>query len=495
MAPLGRDKADLALVLPCYNESRRLPRALDRLEAMAAESGVSVQLVIVDDGSTDDTAEIALSRPSTETISFELVRITHRGKGAAVRAGMSVVQAPVVGYCDADLSAGPETILDLYAKIKGGADMAIASREAEGSVLVVRQRWYRERAGRAFNLILRTLCRIPFKDTQCGLKLMRDDVAGAVFRNQRLDGFAFDAEVVILAVRLGFSVEEAPLHWAHDDDSKLSFLRDSFRMARDMFRIVRRLRKGTVHRPGVPTEEAIDRMAASERGHWWYAAKRSIVIESLASASAGPCLDVGCGGGATLAEIAHERPVFGVDLSLRALGHARESHIEALAQSEAGSLPFRSGTFPVVLALDVVEHHARPEILLAEIRRVLDPSGTLVVTVPAYQWMWSYSDHVLGHYRRYTRKALAKELTDAGFRVVRLTHFHSWLVGPAWLFRRLRSLIGKTSSADDFEVPGPLNGLLRGITRLEMGMLRRRDIPFGLSILAVVHPDARAAGA
>ncbi len=482
-------EADLALVIPCYDEERRLPKALERLERYARESGIALQLIVADDGSNDATRSIAEAFGRRPGIVVDYVRIAHRGKGAAVRAGMRIARAPVVGYCDVDLSAGPDAIDDLYHHIKGGADMAIASRGLPDSVLDVRQPWYREQAGRAFNLVLRKTCRIPYRDTQCGLKLMREEVAKGIFHHQRLDGFAFDAEVVVLAVRLGYSVEEIPIRWTHDDGSKLSLARDSLRMARDIFRIVRRVRGGSIQAPGVPTAQAIDTMASSERTHWWHAAKRRVVLGALDGAGAGPCLDVGCGGGATLAEISRSRAVYGIDLSLRALTHARSRGLMGLVQGDAGALPFATGRFGAVLALDVVEHYTQPEVLLTEIRRVLRPGGTLVVTVPAYQWMWSYADHVLGHYRRYTRSMLTRELRSAGFHVVRATHFHSWLVGPAWLFRTIRSIVGSTSSADDFGVPRPLNGLLGLLTRLELRIMRRRDIPFGLSILAVAKPE------
>ncbi|MGH2727773.1 MAG: glycosyltransferase, partial [Actinomycetota bacterium] len=190
-------EADLALVIPCYDEQVRLPRALERLARFAREAGIELQLIVADDGSDDGTEAIARGFARRPGVSVDYVRINHRGKGAAVRAGMPLAHAPVVGYCDVDLSAGPDAIYDLYHHVKGGADMAIASRGLPDSVLDVRQPWYREYAGRTFNRVLRSLCRIPFRDTQCGLKLMRQEVAHGVFKHQRLDGFAFDAEVVV----------------------------------------------------------------------------------------------------------------------------------------------------------------------------------------------------------------------------------------------------------------------------------------------------------
>lgn len=480
---------DIALVIPTYNEQQRLPRALDVLSEYFRQQRLKGQIVVADDGSRDRTRRIARewihSHPD-DSVSVELVEIDHRGKGAAVRAGMRRARAAIVGYLDTDLSAGPDAIAKVYRVVKDGTDMAMGSRGLPGSVLPVRQPWYRERAGRTFNLILRTLSRLPFRDTQCGLKMFRYEAAREIFRHQRLDGFAFDAEVAVLALRLGYTVEEIPIVWSHAEGSRVSLVHDSFRMARDILRIVRRLGRMPVHPPGVPTERAMDRMVTSEDVHWWHVSKRSLVTEVLAGEGAqGPCLDVGIGGGATAVRIAKRVTTFGVDLSSQALAHARSRGLNGLVRAEGAALPFAEGSFGSAIALDVIEHHPRPEEMLTEVRRILRPGGVLVVTVPAFEWMWSYADHVLGHYRRYTRPQLAADLRSAGFMLERVTYFHSWLLPVAWLFRKMKALVGKTQTADDFTLPGPLNELLLNLSRTELRYLRRKDLPFGLSVLGV----------
>lgn len=498
--------ADLALILPAFNEEVRLPAALQRLADFGRDQDLSIELVVVNDGSTDATAEIVRRWQSIPTpgVTISLVEIAHRGKGAAVRAGMHRVSSPIMGYCDVDLSAGPDALAMALQTMAAGGDMVIASRVAPGSVLAVRQPWYRERAGRAFNLVLRKLSRIPFKDTQCGLKLFRGEVAREIFRRQRLDGFAFDAELVVLAMRLGYRVQEIPVHWAHHDGSKLHLFKDSVSMSRDIARIVRRLGRGKVHTLGIPSPEAMEMMTASEDRHWWYQAKRRLISASLGdpimNAQHGGqgetrCLDIGCGGGAMLAELAGNLPAFGVDLSSDALSHARKRGLSLLVSAEAGALPFVAGSFSVALALDVLEHHGSPEELLKEINRVLVPGGILMITVPAFQWMWSYADHVLGHYRRYTRGRLAEELRSCGLEPQRITYFHSWLLPAAWLFRKLRALTGRTDSADDFALPELLNRVLLKLSILEMWLLKTIDLPFGLSVLAIARAGASPASA
>jgi dolichyl-phosphate beta-glucosyltransferase len=238
--------SDLSLVVPVFNEEVRLLSTLQRLAAFANEHSLALEIVVADDGSSDRTAEICrqwIASQRAPGVTARLASIAHRGKGAAVRAGMGFVTAPIVGYCDADLSAGPDAILQVLASIRAGADVAMASRGLRESVLDIRQPWYREFAGRTFNRLLRWSARIPFKDTQCGLKLFRADAARQLFRNQQLDGFAFDIELVLVAMQLNLRIDEVPIHWAHASGSKVSLVRDSFRMARDARRVWRRLRR------------------------------------------------------------------------------------------------------------------------------------------------------------------------------------------------------------------------------------------------------------
>jgi dolichyl-phosphate beta-glucosyltransferase len=479
---------DLSLVVPVFNEEARLPLTLDRLTAFARDHRLALEIVVADDGSRDRTAAVCrewIAAHHLDGVSLRLVPITHRGKGAAVRAGMGYVTGPIVGYCDADLSAGPDAIVQVLAAIRGGADVAMASRGLPESVLDIRQPWYREFAGRTFNSFLRWRAGIPFKDTQCGLKLFRAEAARQLFRHQRLDGFAFDLELVLVAMKLNLRIEEVPIHWAHAEGSKVSLGRDSLRMARDAGRVWRRL-KGEAFTAGVPSDDAMHMMTGSEDRHWWHVAKRRLVAAQLQmTLPPRRCLDIGCGGGAMLAEAAALGAVVGTDLSVQALEHARTRGLEALVLCEAAHVALAPASFSTVLVLDVIEHHAQPEALLREIDRVLVPGGRVIVTVPAFQWMWSYADDVLGHYRRYTKRQLIDELTSAGFVVTRASYFHSWLLPVAWSFRMLRTILGRTGGADDFEVPPALNRVLLAVCAAERRFLARHNLPFGLSVMAV----------
>lgn len=488
-------QADVALVIPAYNEERRIAATLDQIADFFTDRDLTAQIVVVDDGSRDDTRRIAElwdENNGHSHVRLDVIVLDHRGKGAAVRAGMTIADAPVIGYCDADRSAGPDAFAAVYDALAhgegGGVDVAMGSRGMPDSVLPVRQPWYRESAGRVFNLVLRRFARVPYRDTQCGLKMFTGDAARSIFRHQRLDGFAFDAEVVVLAERLGFRVREVPITWSHAEESRVSLVRDSLRMLRDVLRIVRRLGRADVHEPGVPSAAAMRMMMDSEETHWWHVAKRELVQQLVAEhAAGGYCLDVGCGGGATVALVGESLPAFGVDLSAEALSHATSRGLRGLVRAEGARLPFADGSCGLALALDVIEHHPQPEQMLREMARVLSPGGIAIVTVPAFEWMWSHHDHVLGHYRRYTAPRLRVEAARAGFDVERISYFHSWLLPPAWLFRKVKALAGRGDSADDFAMPGPVDRLFSRAAATERKMLARRDLPFGLSVLAVLR--------
>jgi len=232
----------VTVVVPAYNEAGRLPALLETLEVRGAElfaaSGLELaELIVVDDGSADETAGLLRDRPASgfrfRAISFP----ENRGKGAAVRAGMLAAGGPLALLADADMATPFEEVTKLAAALGGGADIAIGSRGLAESEIVVHQPAYRELAGKGFNLGLRVLTRLPYRDTQCGFKLFRLDRALQLFELQRIDGFAYDAEVLVLARRHGLRVAEVPVRWRDDPATTVKLFSASSRMALDLLRI------------------------------------------------------------------------------------------------------------------------------------------------------------------------------------------------------------------------------------------------------------------
>jgi dolichyl-phosphate beta-glucosyltransferase len=238
----------LCIVVPVFNEEHRLPALLEALhreaDEIAARAGlVLVEVIAVDDGSTDGTTEL-LVRADDLGGRFTFERFPeNRGKGAAVRAGMLRATADVALMTDVDLSTPLDELVRLAAELGEGADVCIASRALRESEIVVRQPRHRELMGKAFNVIVRALTRVPWKDTQCGFKLFRLSTSRRLFELQRVDGFAFDMELLVLARRLGLQVAEVPVRWIDNPDTRVGLLTSSTRMALDALGIALRARR------------------------------------------------------------------------------------------------------------------------------------------------------------------------------------------------------------------------------------------------------------
>jgi dolichyl-phosphate beta-glucosyltransferase len=232
----------LSVVVPVYNEARRLPILFEVLEGEAERqarlAGLDlVEVVVVDDGSTDETPRLLEAREAHDA-QLRLIRFDrNRGKGAAVRAGVLSVESEFALVTDVDLSTPVSELTPLAAALFEGNDLAIGSRSLPASRVLVHQPAHRELMGKTFNLLLRLLTGLPFHDTQCGFKLFRLPETRALFELQRVDGFAFDAELCVTASRLGLRVAEVPVAWIDNRATKVKLLRSSSRMALDLLRI------------------------------------------------------------------------------------------------------------------------------------------------------------------------------------------------------------------------------------------------------------------
>lgn len=228
------------MVIPAYNEEKRLGPTLQNLQEWLDRWGSPFEVLIVDDGSRDDTPAIA-QRYADEHPGFWLHRLDrNRGKGAAVREGFSRSRGEFVLFSDADLSTPIEEYPRLQEKLDDGSDFVIASRGLPGSDLVVRQAWYREWMGKTFNGFVRLLTGIPFRDTQCGFKLIRGPLARELAAEMREEGFAFDVELILLASRKGSRLCELPVQWKNDERSRVDPIVDSARMLLALTRMLAR---------------------------------------------------------------------------------------------------------------------------------------------------------------------------------------------------------------------------------------------------------------
>jgi glycosyltransferase involved in cell wall biosynthesis len=213
-------------VIPAYNEENRLPASLEAVAAYLAQADFSfAEIVVVDDGSKDGTAGVVENYRRTHPCVRLLQNPGNRGKGYSVRHGMLEAKGDWILFSDADLSAPIEEVGKLLkAAQDADAAVAIGSRALDRSLVAVHQSGFREASGRFFNLVMRALTGLPFRDTQCGFKLYRADAARAVFPKQILDGFSFDVEDLVIAKQRGFRTLEVPVRWSNVEGTKVSTL-------------------------------------------------------------------------------------------------------------------------------------------------------------------------------------------------------------------------------------------------------------------------------
>jgi len=214
-----RLKRSISIIIPAYNEEKRLPATLQMVKAYLDSSRWDfAEIVVVNDGSRDRTADVARAAGARV-----LENPGNRGKGYTVRHGMLEAKGDWILFSDADLSAPIDDLERLWSGMEQSkAQVAIGSRALDRSLIGVRQPVFREFSGRFFNIVMRLITGLPFRDTQCGFKLFSSSVARDIFSRQQLDGFGFDVEVVFIAQKLGYRVVEVPVRWNDVAGTKVS---------------------------------------------------------------------------------------------------------------------------------------------------------------------------------------------------------------------------------------------------------------------------------
>jgi len=224
---------DLSIVIPSYNEEKRLPATLQQIAAYLKTSGHKAEVIVVDDGSTDQTAKVAESFQGQIENLRTVSNGQNRGKGYSVRHGALEARGEIVLFTDADLSAPIEEADKLLAKMKE-YDVAIGSRAVDRALIEVHESRFREFAGIVFNKIVRIILRLPFVDTQCGFKAFRREKCRIIFEQQTIERFGFDPELLYLARHHGLRIAEVAVRWAHSPATKISMWRDSAQMFLDV---------------------------------------------------------------------------------------------------------------------------------------------------------------------------------------------------------------------------------------------------------------------
>ena len=240
-------QATVSIVVPAYNEGTRLRQSLPKILTYINQQFPGSELIVVDDGSTDDTAAVAQEALAsaggvrTGVVSYK----QNLGKGRAVRLGLLASRCEVALFTDADLSTPiTETPKLLTPIFKGECDLAFGSRALNRQLIGVHQPWRREQGGRVFNLAVRLATGLPFWDTQCGFKAFRMQVCRPLIEGATIDRFGFDVELIYLAYRAGLRLREVPVRWDHYEGSKVNVFSDSFKMLSEVGLIRQQARRG-----------------------------------------------------------------------------------------------------------------------------------------------------------------------------------------------------------------------------------------------------------
>jgi dolichyl-phosphate beta-glucosyltransferase len=228
------ERPRISIVIPAYNEGARIGNALRQVLHCVHERGWHAEILVVNDGSKDRTGSIVEEFAQVHAEVRLLNNDHNRGKGYSVRHGVLNAVGEIVMFTDADLSAPMEEAERLFSALDQGADIAIGSRWLERNRQTLKQPLYRQFFGRCFNAITRLVMGLPFADTQCGFKAFRRPVAQTIFQLQRIERWGFDPELLFIALKRGYKIQEVPVTWGHDERSRLSYLKDGIKMLEEI---------------------------------------------------------------------------------------------------------------------------------------------------------------------------------------------------------------------------------------------------------------------
>jgi len=226
-----------SIVIPAYNESARIGATLGKVLAYVHAQGWHAEVIVVNDGSRDNTAQIVQEFAQKDAALRLIENPGNRGKGYSVRNGMLHSQGSIVLFSDADLSSPIEEAPKLFRALEEGADVAIGSRWLRAETQTRRQPLHRQLFGRVFNLALRVTLGLQFADTQCGFKAFKQAAVKAIFPLQKIERWGFDPEILFLARKLGFKTKEVPVAWGHSGGTRINPVIDGSRMVLEMLRV------------------------------------------------------------------------------------------------------------------------------------------------------------------------------------------------------------------------------------------------------------------
>lgn len=254
-----------SFIIPAYNESERLATSLPQVVDFVHQQSLEAEIIVVNDGSRDATADVVRSFAARYPEVRLLENPGNRGKGYSVRNGMLNATGDVLLFTDADLSSPIGEATKLFLALEAGNDVAIGSRWLQRELQTERQPWHRQLYGRIFNLALRIVLGLKFRDTQCGFKAFTRNAAQIIFPRQRIERWGFDPELLFLANKFRLRTAEVPVEWAHDHRSKINPLRDGIKMAVEVVGVRWNDLNGRYKEPSTVIAEPLGQRAAPQR--------------------------------------------------------------------------------------------------------------------------------------------------------------------------------------------------------------------------------------
>lgn len=483
---------DISIVIPAYNEDRRLPAFLNRVISYCNNNKEVYEIIVVDDGSCRALSEII--QPYKRKFSdLTVLRINkNRGKGYAVKRGLLESKGNVCLFFDADGSVDPDEIgFNLHYITDDGFDIFVGSRVLKDKSQNLKIKWHRKVLGTFFNFFVQSFLFKDIKDTQCGFKMFKKEVVKPLFSRSYIRGFGFDVEILYLAHKMGYKIKEGPVSWHHVNGSKVSILADPL----DMFINILQTRNwhctpiNPFHEYLGPGEYKY--MYELENYHWWFVSRRRLAMHIMKSfpMESPKILDVGCGTGGNLLSFGQIGPAFGLDISEKAVEFCMKRGLKNVMLSSAEKIKHADRAFDIIVCLDLLEHVINPVETLLEIKRVLKNRGKIVITVPAFRILWSQHDEALCHLRRYEKESLLSDLQEAGLKVEKMGYFFFtsfFVVAPVRIMRRFFVSADKKQSDTTTLPPRVLNELLKVLFNIEMKIADRINLPLGTTIYAVV---------
>jgi dolichyl-phosphate beta-glucosyltransferase len=235
----------LSVIIPAYNEEKRLPRTLREINDYLSRQNFDYEIIVVSDGSTDRTCEVVESLKSEIKNLKIICEKINRGKGYGVKIGMLNAKGKFRLFTDADNSTPISEIEKFWPEFEKGADIVIASRDLKGAILDPPQTLFRRFVGEVFKYLRKIIVGLwEIEDTQCGFKCFKGEVAEKIFPKAKIERFAFDPEILLIAKKIGFKIKEIPVYWKNDLETKVKFVRSATRMLIDLFKIRLNLLRG-----------------------------------------------------------------------------------------------------------------------------------------------------------------------------------------------------------------------------------------------------------